>query len=199
MKFIILNFKQSEKNLNLRYENSNLQRRITELEKENIAKGNKYEKVISEYKIKVENLININDNLILQTKDLSGKNNKNQENNTNLEEEIKKIQSDKYNLEDDYNIVKGKYEFEYKENRKNEDKNKELNHKLKQLLSYLRTYHLEAKEYKNMNWNMLDRLTFFYDQPVYNDPGVVQVQNMNMDTNSQNLSSRFNQEGMQYK
>jgi len=176
---IIFNIKKSEKNLNLRYENSNLLRKITELEKENIARCNKYEKIITEYKIKMENLININDGLISQVKELSSKNSREQENNCNLEDEIKKVQSEKYNLEDDLNIVKGKYEYDVKELRKIEDKNKEINHKVKQLLSYLRTYHLESKEYKIQNWNLIDKLTFFYDQSNY------QIQNLN--PNNQNL------------
>jgi len=176
---IIFNIKKSEKNLNLRYENSNLLRKITELERENIARCNKYEKIITEYKIKMEYLININDGLISQVKELSSKNSREQENNCNLEDEIKKVQSAKYNLEDDLNIVKGKYEYDIKELRKLEDKNKEINHKVKQLLSYLRTYHLESKEYKNQNWNLIDKLTFFYDQTNY------QIQNLN--PNNQNL------------
>jgi predicted nuclease with TOPRIM domain len=128
----------------------------------------------------------VNDGLILQSKELSGQNNKNQENYINLEDEIKKIQSEKYNLEDDFNIIKGKYEFETKETRKLDDKNKELNHKVKQLLSYLKTYHLEAKEFKIQNWNLIDKLNFYYDQsPQYLDPNLLQTQNFD----EQNLNN----------
>jgi len=140
-------------------------------------------------------LINVNDGLITHTKELSEKNNMSNNNNQGLEEQLKKIESEKYNLEDDLSIIKGKFDYESKETLKLENKNKELNHKLKQLLSYLRTYHLESKEFKSQNWNLIDKLNFFYDQGYL----VQHIQPNEENMNNMRDNMQINNEGIEYK
>ena len=63
------------------------------------------------------------------------------------------------------------------------------------MLSYLRTYHLESKEFKSQNWNLIDKLNFFYDQGYL----VQHIQPNEENMNNMRDNMQINNEGIEYK
>jgi len=132
------------------------------LEKEQIERNNKYEKIIGEYKIKVENLIKVNDGIILQIHEHESKNCVNQDVNRNLENEIKGIENQKYDLEEDLNVLKRKCDLENREHKKLDEKHKELCFKVKQMMNVLTNHFIEQKDYIIQNHNLHEKLSYLF-------------------------------------